>query len=146
MSAPDRHVWTRLVASGSPTVVPKGRVIFEQGQAPDAAYFVTTGRVRLTLLDEDQRPVWSKMLGPGSLLGLPAAISGQPYSMRATLLEDGQLVAISPDVLTETMRQEPGLARYVLELLSLEVADARRKAALLYGLPPKRQPSGNWTA
>ncbi len=131
MSGPDRQLWLRLIDLGPATVRPRGSLIFEQGQAPEGAYFITTGKARLTLLDQNRKPVWSKLLGPGSFLGLPAAITGQPYSMRATLVEDGQLVAISPEALAMTIRAEPGLAKYILELLSLEVSDVRRKAALL---------------
>jgi CRP-like cAMP-binding protein len=62
--------------------------LFRRGDKAVGVFLVRRGKVSLSL---DGTSVISRTLGPGSLLGLPATLSGEPYSLTATVAEDCQL-------------------------------------------------------
>lgn len=71
-----------------------GQTIFEQGEACQAVYLIRSGAVELSIADDRGRKHVLRVAYPGELLGLPAALSSQPYSKSAVASEATMLQRI----------------------------------------------------
>lgn len=96
-------------------------VLFRQGEAARGVFLVESGSVRLSLEGEGDDPILERVMGRGSVLGLPATINNVPYSATATVVEDAKLAFISREQLLELMMHEPATAMAILQLLSQEI-------------------------
>jgi CRP-like cAMP-binding protein len=77
--------------------VPKGSLIFRQGDSGDQMFLIGDGRVRLFLESEGyQKEVG--VLGPGDFFGELALLRDAPRSATAEAVEDTTLLPISRDV------------------------------------------------
>ena len=65
-----------------------------------------------------------EILGPGSLIGIPAAINGT-YSATAKTLTDSDLGFISAERVLELLASDPALCRATMRMMSQEVARMR---------------------
>jgi CRP-like cAMP-binding protein len=64
-------------------------------------------------------------LHPGSLLGLPALIGNEPYTMTALAEKDAELGFVTREDFNSLMLTDPSLAVRVLRVLAAEVRTAR---------------------
>jgi CRP-like cAMP-binding protein len=88
---------------GSTVEKPKKSVLFRRGDKAVGVFLVRRGKVSLSL---DGTSVVSRTLGPGSLLGLPATLSGRAYSLTATAAEDCQLDFIRREAVLRVLRED----------------------------------------
>jgi CRP-like cAMP-binding protein len=58
-------------------------VLFRQGDPPVGLYVLAKGGATVTMTSEDGDSLLSVEAAPGSVLGLPAVIGNQPYSLTA---------------------------------------------------------------
>jgi hypothetical protein len=71
----------------------KGSILFRRGDSPLGLFLVRKGRIGLCLdCETEAYPV--RMLGPGAIAGLPASVSGNPYSLTAEVLQDSELAFV----------------------------------------------------
>lgn len=68
-----------------------GELIFGQGQECKAVFLVHSGAVELVFEDQRNRKHSLRLVRPGDLLGLPAAVSSRPYSKSAIAAEPVEL-------------------------------------------------------
>ena len=117
--------------------VPKGRVIFERGDAGDAMFLVVSGRVRIYSRDSSGREFTIRYLT--DLFGEFSLLDGQPRSASAQAVDDLELLMLSRDDFVRFVMQRPlvGLAmmrslvervRYTTAYLQ-QVLDATRQLA-----------------
>lgn len=111
---------TRDVAGGSE--------LFSAGDKGDAMYLIESGRVRITITDEDGREIVLAELAQGDFFGEMAIIDGKQRSANATIVEAGRLAALSRDDFLEFINANPKVA---LEMLSATFARLRRTDRLL---------------
>lgn len=111
-------------------------VLFHQGAPARGAFVVGSGCVRLVLLGAAGEPIWSRVEGPGAILGLPSSISGRSYSMTAIALEPSTAAYVPRADLECLAANDAVASREILNRLSEEVFDVRRKLALLKGAAP----------
>ena len=72
-----------------------GALLFNQGDEVTGIYILNKGRARLTFRSPDGKIHLEEIVGRGGLLGLPAAISGTPYSLTAEVLSDAELAFLT---------------------------------------------------
>jgi CRP-like cAMP-binding protein len=108
-------------------VVPCGRkrILFGQGEDAAGLYILKSGVVTLTMSSLSGKDLVSIQAAPNSLLGLPALVGEQPYTLTAKASAGAQLAFIARDAFSNLMRTEPSLAFKVLEILAAEVRSAR---------------------
>jgi CRP-like cAMP-binding protein len=76
--------------------VPKGVVLFRQGDPSDTMFVVAAGRVRLTLgSGAEMREIG--VLGPGEFFGEISLLSGETRSATAEVIEDSRLLVVGRD-------------------------------------------------
>jgi CRP/FNR family transcriptional regulator, polysaccharide utilization system transcription regulator len=114
----------QLIAAGSRIHSARGTFLFRHGDTVTGIFLVSTGAVRLGL-DEEPAAFPSRQIGPGSVVGLPAALSNSPYSLSAEVLEDSELVYLSRERLIHLLRAKPELSMRVIEVLTEELTQTR---------------------
>ena len=60
--------------------------------------------------------------GPGTLVGLPATLTGRDYSMTATVTNDSELGFITTHALESLLRSHPEFCQQLLTILSAKIA------------------------
>ena len=121
----DTELETKLLGKARNISIQAGALLFNQGDAVTGVYILSKGRARLTLRSIDGKIYLEEIVGCGGLLGLPAAISGTPYSLTAEVLSDSELAFLSREELVSLMQSDVSLSLKLVELLSQEVRAMR---------------------
>ncbi len=121
----DTELETKLLGKARNISMQAGALLFNQGDAVTGVYILSKGRARLTLRSVDGKIHLEEIVGRGGLLGLPAAISGTPYSLTAEVLSDSELAFLSREELVSLMQSDVSLSLKLVELLSQEVRAMR---------------------
>lgn len=116
---------------GCPMCAPRFSVILDAGEPSEGAYLVTSGRVLLSLLDEDGTPLWSRVLGEGTILGLPSAIVGELQGLKAEAMEPTELTFLERHKLAKLVKDNPQFAVEVVEALGAELRDLNSRWSML---------------
>ena len=105
----------------------KGALLFRRGTPSRGAYLIRRGQVELSL--EGGGALYpTRLLGPGSIVGLPASFSGEPYSLTAVAVKNCELGFISRSQLLKLLRENTTVALQLLQILSEEIAQMRQAA------------------
>ena len=108
--------------------VPNGTALFRAGDQGDAMYLIESGRVRITISDDDQKEIVLAELAQGDFFGEMAIIDGKQRSADATVAEDARLAVLSRENFLGFIHDNPKVA---LEMLSASFARLRRTDKLL---------------
>jgi CRP/FNR family transcriptional regulator, cyclic AMP receptor protein len=119
-----------LERMGIMVVSPRGTVLFRPGQQPNGVFVVRKGRVRLSLHCADGQLTY-RTVGPGYILGLPATVSDQPYSLTAETVEDSEFASVDRKRVLSLLRRRSGLSFQVVTILADEVRRMRKQAGTL---------------
>lgn len=108
----------------SPVFKPKGSVLFHHGDAVIGLYLIRSGRVCVGL--DGANPAFPpRILGAGSVVGLPATVAGSPYSLTAEVLDDSDLAFVPREAVVDCLRRNPQLCFEVMDMLSIEISGTR---------------------
>lgn len=100
--------------------------LFRQGDLPASLYIFHDGMVTLSMNSDDSHSLFAAQALPGSLLGLPAVISNQPYTITATACAGARVSFISRQDFSRLMLSFPPLSVRILKVLAAQVRSARR--------------------
>lgn len=106
----------------------KGRILFNQGDAPIGVYLVERGEAALVMTSALGQAVMCFHAGAGSLLGLPAVLGDQPYSLTAMAEKDSEVRFVDRSDFEAMMQATPDLYPLVLQVLAAQVRSARLAA------------------
>jgi len=112
----------------SDKVVPQNTRLFRQGEKGDAMYLIESGRVRISIRDNDEQEVILAELAQGDFFGEMSIIDGRQRSADAKVIEDARLAILSRDAFLSFVRNNPDVA---LEMLSALTDRLRRTDELL---------------
>lgn len=90
-----------LLHDATEMLVGAGETVFAVGDAPDAVYFVRSGR--LAHFQDAPGPV----VREGDLVGVLEALSGEPRVSSVTAEGDARLLRVSADAMNEMLRKHP---------------------------------------
>jgi len=102
------------------------RPLFRQGEPAVGIFILHKGVVMLSMMSQDGHSLFAAQAKPGSILGLPGAISNQPYTLSATAGAGAEVCFVGRDDLTAVMHSDPAMSIKMLEVLAAEVRSARR--------------------
>ena len=108
--------------------VPQNTRLFRQGDKGDAMYLIESGRVRISIRDDDEQEVILAELAQGDFFGEMSIIDGRQRSADAKVIEDARLAILSRDAFLSFVRSNPDVA---LEMLSALTDRLRRTDELL---------------
>ena len=109
-------------------VVPPNTPLFNQGDKGNAMYLIESGRVRISIRDEDEHELTLAELAQGDFFGEMSIIDGRQRSADARVLEEARLAVLSRDDFLRFVRTSPVVA---LEMLSALTDRLRRTDELL---------------
>lgn len=110
--------------------VGSGTQLFHKGDTGDAMYLLESGRVRISIQDEDGHEVTLADLAQGDFFGEMALIDGRQRSADAVVFENARMAVLSRDAFLTFVRSSPDVA---LEMLAALTDRLRRTDELLRG-------------
>jgi CRP/FNR family cyclic AMP-dependent transcriptional regulator len=121
----EKELIEALEKRSSTVLCTEARRLFVQGGNPIGLYILRKGNASLTMDSPTGGSLVSITLHPGSLLGLPALIGNEPYTMTAEAPKDAELGFVTREDFNSLMLSDPSLALRVLRVLAAEVRTAR---------------------
>lgn len=119
------QVRRQLQAIAAPVLKDQGTVLFRLGQPCRGAFLIRSGQVQLSL-DTAPSLYPPRTVGSGFIVGLPAALSGEPYSLTAEAKTKCRLAFISRQKLLRLLHENSDAGIQVLRLLSEEIFQIRK--------------------
>jgi len=98
--------------------VPSNTRLFGQGETGDAMYLIESGKVRISIHDEDNKELTLAELAQGDFFGEMSLIDGRKRSANASVIEDASLSILSRDAFLSFVRANPDVALFMLSALS----------------------------
>jgi len=102
----------------STQMLPKGTVLFREGQPARGVFLLCEGRVRLTVCSESGRRMTLRTVAPGEVLGLSACLSGSGYEVTAEALDNLRVAGVNRKDLLRFLREHREACLHVVNLLS----------------------------
>jgi CRP/FNR family cyclic AMP-dependent transcriptional regulator len=92
--------------------------LFHKGDTGNAMYLIETGRVRISIIDEDHKEITLAELAQGDFFGEMSIIDGRQRSADAKVVEDARLAVLSRPNFLAFVRSNPDVALGMLGALS----------------------------
>ena len=105
-------------------------VLFRRGDPVTGVFLIRSGTVALLLPNVPEPPI---IAGPGTLLGIPAAMCNRPYSLTAETLEPVETGFIAREQFVAIVRQHPDLCLVLIETLAEALSETRKQASAMLG-------------
>jgi CRP/FNR family cyclic AMP-dependent transcriptional regulator len=112
------QTFLKQVGSGKTTLTcPKKRILFSQGDAADAVFYVQAGRVKLTVISSQGKEAIVAILEPGAFFG-EGCLAGQLVCMAtAAAAEKSTVVRIDKQAMIRVLHDEPTFSDLFLAYL-----------------------------
>ena len=111
------EVLEKIAILMKPLSLPRGATVFQQGDAADAFYLITSGQVHLVTEREGTQTV-SGYLGRGDSLGELSLLTGDPRPMTARLETTAEFLVLSKKDFTDALRENPSILLHLSRSLS----------------------------
>jgi CRP-like cAMP-binding protein len=96
-----------------PIDLPRYKVLYEQGETIEHAYFLNAGMISLVVIANDGRSVEVGISGREGVVGMPLAFGFESAPTRAIVQLPGEGLRISSDALSAKLRECPALRRMI---------------------------------
>lgn len=116
-----QKVWSVLENVQPAKLWPKQKMIYLQGEAAYAFYYLKKGRVKIFLSSESGSEKTLTILSSGSIFGEASFFDGLPRVSSARAILNSEIVTIDKTSLIACFRKEPELAMALLQYLSKTV-------------------------
>jgi len=108
--------------------IPRKTKLFRKGELGDSMYLIESGRICISIKDEEGNDVTLAELAQGDFFGEMALIDGKQRSADASIMEDARLAVLARPEFLSFIRSNPDVA---LEMLSAVTHRLRRTDELL---------------
>ncbi len=95
-----------------------GRELFHKGDSGDAMYLIESGKVRISITDEDRKEITLAELAQGDFFGEMSIIDGRQRSADASVIEAGRFVKLARKDFLSFVRANPDVALGMLGALT----------------------------
>jgi len=109
---------TRLLDHSISQILPRGAVLFEQGDEPDFVHMILEGSVGLQASVTSSGKAMVEFFGAGELLLVPAVVLQRPYLASAIALSEVRVLMIPAAAFRDGIAQSLELSRATNELLA----------------------------
>lgn len=122
------------------TVYPKGATLFEGGQPARRVFVLCQGKIKL-FVSKSGRRMTLRIVRPGEVLGLSAALAGTAYETTAQSLGNAQVAMVKREDLLRFLHQHREACLQVVGLLSQDLHFAYDRMRY-FGMPRSRRRHG----
>jgi CRP/FNR family cyclic AMP-dependent transcriptional regulator len=98
--------------------IPRGRVVFNEGEAGDSLYIVLSGKIKLGRRAADGRQNLVSIMGPSDMLGELSLFDPGPRTATATAVTDSRLARLKKSSLRPWLSNRPEIAEQLLRVLA----------------------------
>lgn len=113
-------LWQGLYRLGKLQKASTGTVLFREGEPVRGLFLLADGAVRLSL-GKNHKSITYRVARPQYILGLPATLLQNPYSLTAEVLEDAQFYFVGREEAMQYLGKHADMCMHVLEFLSHEM-------------------------
>jgi CRP/FNR family transcriptional regulator len=110
-----------------PITCPPGTILFREGEHPTAIFVLCSGQVRLSVGAQTLDEVTLRVVNPGEVIGLGAAVSGNNHDVTAKTSANCELLAIQRRHLFPWIRNHIDAGLAIVHYLSDEVQSAYQR-------------------
>jgi NTE family protein len=100
----------RLMSSSSVAEYPKGTVVFREGSACDAVYFIISGRCESHRSGSNGHDAVEEVFGPGDIFGERELLNHEAYRSTVSVVTDSVLLRIRGEDLRQLFVNKPSFA------------------------------------
>ena len=114
----DAQPFLELVGTGKTVAkYQRAHLIFRQGDAADAVYYIQQGKVQITIISEEGKERVVAMLEPGQFFG-EGCLTGQPLHLAtASAMTDCAIVRIEKDTMVRGLRDDSEFSQKFMAFL-----------------------------
>ncbi len=107
----------KIGRGGTSLTSSKKQILFSQGDAAEAVFYIQGGKVKLTVVSQQGKEAIVAILEPGSFFG-ESCLAGQIVrTSTATALEDSSIVRIDKVAMIRVLHEEPTFAELFMSYL-----------------------------
>ncbi len=122
-----------LMAQHTHRVFKKGTAIYVPQDLSDRIFFITDGRVKISIMNEEGKEITKSILGRGEVFGELAVLGETQRHDFATALEDTETCVVSLDELRGLMRDRSELNLFFMKIFgSRQLEMERRLESLVF--------------
>lgn len=118
---------SRIVALAHSRSVEPGGFFFNEGDAAEEFFVLTSGRVKLTQLTAEGHQVVIRLVGPGEAFGGVGAFGEPSYPVGAEAVEPAAALAWSSAAMRRLLESEPMLAVNALAMVASRLHDLQQR-------------------
>ena len=118
-------------------VIPRGKLIFSQGDEASGFYVVISGRVKIFKLSPEGKEQILHIFGAGEPIGEAAVFAGEKFPAYAEALEESRILFFPRPAFVDLIQKNPSVALNMLAVLSKRL---RKFAGLVEDLSLKEVP------
>ncbi len=111
--------------------VRRNTVVIQKGDESGVLYVVISGRLKVSVADEQGKEVILNTLGSGDYFGELAILGDMPRTATVVSLEDSNLLTLSRTAFLELVREQPDVALAVIRNLTARVAQLTEQVGRL---------------
>lgn len=119
-----KDVIERIAARAQGVFLPRGKVLFYQGDPSDGLYVHCTGMVRVSIVNTDGDVLTLAVPERGAPLGEMTLVSPDPRSATVTAMEDSSLLHLETGTMVALLAEEPALAAHLIGFLSQRLRES----------------------
>lgn len=119
-----KDVAKRISARAHGVFLPRGKVLFHEGDPSDGLYVLCSGLVRVSIVNSDGDVLTLAVPEHGAPLGEMTLVSPDPRSATVTALEDSSLLHLDTGTMVALLSDEPALAAHVIRFLSQRLRES----------------------
>ncbi len=116
-----------------------GQVLFYEGDSSSGLYCMNTGKVKLSKMSDEGKEQIVRLVKSGDVMGHRALISGEPYALSATVLEDATICFIPKSTFYRLLKNNLSISAHVMQLLCHELRSAEQKQLSLSRKPVRER-------
>ncbi|HET6702292.1 MAG TPA: FAD-dependent oxidoreductase [Gemmatimonadaceae bacterium] len=118
---------SQMLAAATRCDLPKGRMLFREGDPGDSCFILIRGHVDVTVKVRQQRHLLAQ-LSPGTIFGQVSLIAGEPRSATCTIRRDALLAQLDRDACEKLLSTQAPVALKFLAALNRGLTEALRIA------------------
>ena len=123
----DAAVQARVRSLARTKAIGAGDHFFDEGEAADAFFVLTRGRVKLTQLTPEGHQVVLRIIGAGDAFGGAGAFGDETYPVSAEAVEPAVALVWTSGTMRQLMETEPRVALNAVQFVANRLHDLQRR-------------------
>jgi CRP-like cAMP-binding protein len=108
-----------ILSHSSVESLPKGKIIFHQGEEAHRLYILIEGAISLTVKTEEKVDFMTSTIDKeGALFGMPSLLEPFRYNVTATCLKPSEVLLIAADQIMKVIEQDPRIGMEIMKKLA----------------------------